>query len=62
MPHGKKKTRDQIKSLLNKGGKVQMPLFDVSDQPLRESIFTDKPESKDKKKQTRRKLFENDKK
>ncbi len=62
MPSRNEKSRKAIRSLLNKDERPQLLLFEVSDRPLRDSVFAGNPDVRDKNKPETKKLFENDEK
>lgn len=62
MPSRNEKARKAIRSLLNKDERPQLLLFEVSDRPLRDSVFAINPDVRDKNKSETKKLFENDEK
>lgn len=62
MPSRNEKTLKAIRSLLNKDERPQLLLFEVSDQPLRDSVFVDNPDVRNKNKPETKKLFEDDEK
>jgi hypothetical protein len=62
MPSRNEKARKAIGSLLNKDERPQLLLFEVSDRPLRDSVFVGNPDVIDKNKSETKKLIENDEK
>ncbi|MCK4721270.1 hypothetical protein KAU08_11445 [bacterium] len=62
MPSRNEKSRKAIRSLLNKDERPQLLLFEVSDRPLRDSVFVGNPDVIDKNKSETKKLIENDEK